>query len=109
MLTASERIAWDFEMWKIYRVLSVPPPERIWSLKSGHVVQAGDYGWSAPSLSSSGASGEVVSLEGLGDDYKLVWMADFLPSEVEYAAVKPDLKNGGGPYPNVYAVQKPKA
>jgi len=110
MLSPSEQLAWtEAEARKIYRVLAVPPAERVLCVKEGRAVLVGDYGWGAPLAYPPERVGEFIDLEGLKDDYLLIWMARFLPGEVEFAAPKPDLKDVGGPYPNPYAVQKPKS
>jgi hypothetical protein len=45
--------------------------------------------------------GRFVSLEGSDGDYGIVWLADFLPEEIEFVALKPSLEAS-----NPYAVQK---
>jgi hypothetical protein len=57
--------------------------------------------------------GRFVSLEGSDDDYGIVWLADFLPEEIEFVALKPSLEVGQyrsdvrrSSCSNPYAVQK---
>jgi hypothetical protein len=109
MLTPEEQKSWtEAEARKIYRVLIPPAPDRVWFTKFGHTILAGDYGWSAPCVSPPERVGRFVTLEGSDEDFRVVWMADFLSSEVEFAAAKPDLMIFTGRH-NPYAVQKPKA
>src|SRR3954454_21522159 len=92
MLSPDEQKVWIETEWeKIYRVVSPPPPERVWHAAQAYPVTAGDYGWSVPVMSPPERVGQFITLEGWDDRYRLVWLADFLPSEVEYAAQKPDL------------------
>ena len=74
---------------------------RVHFVREGRSVRAGDYGWGAPQMFPTEKVGRFVSLEGSDGDYGIVWLADFLPEEIEFVALKPSLEAS-----NPYAVQK---
>ena len=102
MQSVTDQQAWiDSESKKIYRVLSPPPTARVHFVREGRSVRAGDYGWGAPQMFPPEKVGRFVSLEGSDEEYGIVWLADFLPEEIEFVALKPSLEAS-----NPYAVQK---
>jgi hypothetical protein len=91
----------DSESKKIYRVLSPPPIARVHFVRKGREVKPGDYGWGAPQVAPPEKVGKFICLEGSDEHYGIVWLADFLPEEVEFVAGKPALT-----LLNPYAVKK---
>jgi hypothetical protein len=107
MLTPEEQQSWtEAEAKKIYRVLTPPASDRVWYIKVGYTILAGDYGWGAPCVSPPERVAKFITLEGSDENFRSVWMADFLPSEVEFAAPKPDLVTFTGHH-NPFAVKPP--
>jgi hypothetical protein len=105
MQAITDQQAWiDSEAKKIYRVLSPPPIERVHFVRKGRELKAGDYGWGAPQVSPPEKVGKFICLEGSDEHYAIVWLADFLPEEIEFVSVKPALT-----LLNPYAVKNPGA
>src|SRR3954452_19851292 len=109
MLSPDEQTLWVKTEWeKIYRVMSTPPQERVWHAAEGHPVMVGDYGWSVPVVSPPERVGQFITLEGWDERYRMVWLADFLPCEVEFITQKPS-SSESWPLPNPYGVHNPKS
>jgi hypothetical protein len=102
--TNNQQTLTNSESKKIYRVLSPPPIARVHFVQKGREVRPGDYGWGAPQVSPPEKVGKFICLEGSDEHYGIVWLADFLPEEIEFLAMKPALAQL-----NPYAVKNPGA
>ena len=66
----------------IYRVKGAPSSQWCW-LKEN--IQVGDYAWERPPWRRDG----LIYLQGLQEQWGVVWMAGFRPDDVEFVTTKP--------------------
>lgn len=69
----------------LYRVLGRPANTRDFYIPNGVKVCKGDYAWEAPPFRNDG----LIYLEGLTEDWGLLWKAGFHPADVERVCEKP--------------------
>jgi hypothetical protein len=85
MLSPEEQKAWiDDEAGKIYRVLVLPPQERVMFVRKGRSILVGDFGFHTPLYSPPERVGKFITLTGCEEDFIYIWIAHFLPTEVEF-------------------------
>ena len=86
--------AWN----KIFEVLRAPARERVWFLRAGYRIQAGDYAWASPRCPRD--EDGMVHLTGYSEKMLNIWYADFELSEVRFIGPKPtSYPNGQNPFP----------
>jgi hypothetical protein len=57
------------------------------ALQSAHAsISAGDYGWEAENIHGD----NLIYLQGLNDDWNVVWYAGFCRQQLEYVCEKPE-------------------
>jgi hypothetical protein len=68
----------------IFRVIALPTedPENIWQLQE---IEVGDFGWESKPIWENG----LIYLQGLTEDWGLVWRAGFRPEQIEFVGEKP--------------------
>lgn len=66
----------------IYRVKGAPSSQWSW-LKEN--IRVGDFGWQRPAWRRDG----LIYLQGLQEQWGVVWMAGFRPEDVEFVTAKP--------------------
>ncbi len=70
---------------RIFEVLALPAPERVLRVAEGCFISIGDFGW------ENDTSTEFIHLTGYSPTGGTVWYANFRPSEVRFAALKPPI------------------
>lgn len=69
----------------IYRVLKLPPAQTSVIKPQGAEIKIGDFGWEAGPARNDG----LIYLQGLAQDWTVVWHIGFRPDEIERVAEKP--------------------
>jgi hypothetical protein len=69
----------------IYRVLSVPTDKKSISKPKDAEIRVGDFGWEAHPLRKN----NLIYLQGLTEDWYMVWHAGFRPEQIEFVGIKP--------------------
>lgn len=70
----------------IYRVLSVPSEAKNVIKAPGNEIIVGDYGWESEPPKNKG---DLVFLQGLDENWRVVWYAGFSAQQIEYIGPKP--------------------
>jgi hypothetical protein len=70
---------------RIFRVLALPARQNILWVADHCSIAVGDYGW------ENDVSPDFIHLTGYSGTGGTVWYANFLPSEVELVALKPEI------------------
>lgn len=78
----------------VWRILALPESACPVLEGSAGAIQAGDYGWEAEPLMDD----ERIYLHGLTPDWKVVWYAGFLRSQLQYITEKPASQYYRHPY-----------
>lgn len=68
----------------IYRVINIPLDPRIVVIPKGAEIRIGDFGWEAGPSRKDG----LIYLQGLTEDWTVVWHAGFRPDQIEWVAWK---------------------
>jgi hypothetical protein len=69
----------------IYRVVAVPTDANSILKAEGAEIKIGDYGWEAEPMHKD----NLIYLQGLTNEWKVVWCAGFRPDQIENAGLKP--------------------
>lgn len=69
----------------IYRVIAMPIDPTVIVIPQGAEIRVGDYGWEAGPPRNDG----LIYLQGLTQDWTVVWHVGFRPNEIEKVGAKP--------------------
>jgi len=69
----------------IYRVIAIPTDPKVIVMPEGAEIRVGDYGWEAGPSRNDG----LIYLQGLTQDWTVVWHAGLDADEIEKVATKP--------------------
>ena len=70
----------------IYRVVAVRPEPEIIMMPEGAEIRIGDFGWEAGPIRNDG----LIYLQGLTQEWTVVWHAGFRSDQIERVATKPN-------------------
>lgn len=70
----------------IYRVVSIPSNQINVKKRQGDEIKIGDYGWEAEPLEGKN---NLIHLQGLNENWEVVWYAGFSPEQIEFVSTKP--------------------
>lgn len=69
----------------IYRVLAIPTDASTIEKPEGADIKIGDYGWEAEPIGND----DLIYLQGLTEEWQVVWYAGFRPDQIESVGPKP--------------------
>ena len=70
----------------VYRVQELPSSDSVVLLAPNVTISVGDYGWQAEAVQQD----ELVYLQGLNENWYVVWYAGFKLNQLEYVCDKPE-------------------